>query len=100
MNLQRLHQPQNPLARAQQGYSGAGSAFSSAISQKNAEAAAAPPPKTVGGGIMNAAGGATTAASLGSALTSAGATQAGAMVGGPAGMAVGAGLSALGYFLS
>jgi len=58
------------------------------------------PGPSIGGGVMAGAGGALVAGQMGSALTAGGAAKAGAAVGGPWGLAVGAGIGALAHFLS
>lgn len=106
ISLNQFYQPNNHVGQAQQLYQGAGNAAIAGIRGKQRDAslqqqheAMQPADPTVGGGMMAGAGGAMAASQMGSALTEMGHADAGAAVGGPKGMAVGAGLAALAHFL-
>ena len=86
-------------AMANRGLQGMGQA-SSTLSRMDKERPGAPG-KSIGGGIMSAAGGAVTASALGAGAGSA--VGAGALAGawgGPVGLAAGAALGGLAYYMS
>ena len=85
---------EDPSKKAMQGLGQAADTFA-AMDKKGPEA----PDKTVGGGLMSAAGMGVAGAEAGAAMTEAGFFSTSAAAG-PWGLAIGAGVGALSYFLS
>jgi hypothetical protein len=93
-----LFDVQNPATLAMNQLGGASQSY--AAMTKKGTTQTTEPIKSTGEGLMYGVGGALAASGIGSALTSAGAEAAGGAVGGPWGMAAGAAIGLLSYFLT